>query len=53
MTLLARWLLGVGAMAAVIGVFIVVYLGERRASQRYDRAIESGKDGDTKTADLS
>jgi len=53
MTLLARWLLGVGAMAAVIGMFIAVYIGDRRASQRYGRAIEHGTDGDANTADLS
>lgn len=50
MDLLAKWLLGVGAIVAVIGMFIALYVGERRASQRYDRAIE---DGDANTADLS
>ncbi|MGM3274757.1 hypothetical protein [Ralstonia sp. 24A2] len=50
MDLLARWLLGVGAVVAAIGVFIALYVGERRASQRYDHAIE---DGDSNTADLS
>lgn len=53
MELLARWLLGVGAMVAVIALFIAVYLTDRRAAERYGRAIEQHEASDSNTADLS
>ncbi|NBF18348.1 hypothetical protein GV729_24105, partial [Pseudomonas sp. Fl4BN2] len=53
MDILARWLLGIGAMVAVIALFIAVYLTDRRAEERYGRAIEQHGASDSNTADLS
>ncbi|MBE3068485.1 MAG: hypothetical protein IMZ73_13835 [Chloroflexi bacterium] len=53
MELLARWLLSVGAMVTIIALFVAVYITDRRAEQRYGRAIEQREVSDLSTADPS
>ncbi|WP_157003132.1 hypothetical protein [Ralstonia sp. A12] len=55
MTLLARWLMGLGAVVAIAGLFVTLYVGERRASGRDGRTLEHGKDAaeGSSSADLS
>lgn len=53
MTLAARWLLGAGAVLALVMLFLVLYLDERSASRRYGRAIEHHEKGLSNSGDPS
>jgi len=53
MTFAARWLLGAGAVLALVMLFVVLYLDERKASRRYGRAIEQHEKGLSNPGDSS
>ena len=53
MTLAARWLLGAGAVLALVMLFVVLYLDERSASRRYGRSIEHHEKGFSNPGDPS